>query len=116
MAKKIKIGIFGGARGASLINCCNALKNAEVVAVCDKSDEVIAKQKKANAGLNIAYYSDFENFIGHDMDAVVLANYATEHAPFAIRCMKAGKHVYSEVLPCQTMAEAVALVEAVEET
>ena len=45
-----------------------------------------------------------------------LANYATEHAPFAIKAMKAGKHVYSEVLPCQTMKEAVELVETVEET
>ena len=50
------------------------------------------------------------------MDAVVLANYANEHAPFAIRCLKAGKHVISEVLPVQTLAEAVQLVEAVEES
>ncbi len=34
------------------------------------------------------------------MDAVVLANYAHEHAPFAIRCLNEGKHVLSEVLPC----------------
>ena len=114
--KKIKVGVFGGARGTSMINCCKVLENAEVVAICDKSDEVIAKQKRNNEGLNITYYSNFEDFIKHDMDAVVLANYANEHAPFAIRCMKAGKHVYSEVLPCQTMAQAVALIEAVEET
>ena len=48
------------------------------------------------------------------MDAVVLANYANEHAPFAIRCMEEGKHVFSEVLPVQTMKEAVELIEAVE--
>ena len=48
------------------------------------------------------------------MDAVVLANYATEHAPYAIRCLDAGKHVLSEVLPCETMAQAVELIEAVE--
>jgi len=47
---------------------------------------------------------------------VVLANYANEHAPFAIRAMKAGKHVFSEVLPVQTLKEAVELIEAVEET
>jgi predicted dehydrogenase len=50
------------------------------------------------------------------MDAVVLANYANQHAPFAIRAMKLGKHVFSEVLPVQTMKEAVELIEAVEET
>ena len=46
----------------------------------------------------------------------MLANYANQHAPFAIRAMKAGKHVFSEVLPVQTMKEAVELIEAVEET
>ncbi len=50
------------------------------------------------------------------MDAVVLANYATEHATFAIRCLRAGKHVMSEVLPSETMAQAVELIETVEET
>ena len=43
-----------------------------------------------------------------------LANYANEHAPFAIRCMNEGKHVFSEVLPVQTMKEAVELLETVE--
>ena len=50
------------------------------------------------------------------MDAVVLANYATEHATFAIRCLRAGRHVMSEVLPSETMAQAVELIETVEET
>ena len=50
------------------------------------------------------------------MDAVVLANYATEHATYAVRCLRAGLHVMSEVLPCETMAQAVELVEAVEES
>ena len=46
----------------------------------------------------------------------MLANYATEHAPFAIRALRQGLHVFSEVLPCQTMKEAVELIETVEET
>jgi predicted dehydrogenase len=46
--------------------------------------------------------------------AVVLANCANEHAPYAIRALHLGKHVLSEVLPVQTLAEAVALCEAVE--
>jgi len=47
---------------------------------------------------------------------VVLANYATQHAPYAIRCLKSGRHVLSEVMAVQTMAEAVELVETVEKT
>jgi predicted dehydrogenase len=50
------------------------------------------------------------------MDAVVLANYANQHAPFAIKALRAGKHVFSEVLPVQTMKEAVELIEEVEKS
>lgn len=114
--KKVKIGVMGVYRGNSMINYCKLADNAELVAICDKWEEGLENSKKENEGLNIAYYNNFDDFIKHDMDAVVLANYATEHAPFAIAAMKAGKHVFSEVLPVQTMKEAVELVETVEET
>ncbi len=113
--KKVKIGVFGGYRGASMIKYARIAENAELVAICDKLPEVIERQKKI-CGDQVTYYDNFEDFIKHDMDAVILANYANEHAPFAIRCMKAGKHVFSEVLPVQNMKEAVELVETVEET
>ena len=114
--KKVKIGVMGVYRGNSMIKYCKLAENAELVAICDKWEEGLEEAKKENEGLNIAYYNNFEDFIKHDMDAVVLANYANEHAPFAIAAMKAGKHVFSEVLPCQTMKEAVELVETVEAT
>ena len=114
--KKIKVGVLGAYRGTSMINYCKRSDNAEVVAICDKNPQALEEQKEHAEGLNIAFYDNFDDFILHDMDAVVLANYANEHAPFAIRAMRAGKHVFSEVLPVQTMKEAVELVEAVEET
>lgn len=114
--KKVRIGVLGGFRGASMIKYAKVAENAELVAVCDKLPDVLEKQKQLCGEDGITYYNNFEDFLKHDMDAVVLANYANEHAPFAIRCMKAGKHVFSEVLPVQTMKEAVELVETVEET
>jgi len=115
--KKIRIGVIGVGRGKSMIRYCEAVDTAEVVAICDKWAEGLEMMKKKMTGHNqITYYTDYDEFLKHDMDAVVLANYATEHAPFAIKAMKAGKHVMSEVLPVQTMKEAVELVEAVEET
>jgi len=116
MMKKIRIGVIGVGRGKSMIRYCAAVDNAEVVAICDKWTEGLEMMKKKMTGHDIAYYTDYDEFLKHDMDAVVLANYATEHAPFAIKAMKAGKHVLSEVLPVQTMKEAVELVETVEET
>ena len=114
--KKIKIGVLGACRGTSMIDYCKHADNAEVVAICDKAPDVLEKHRRLAEGLPITFYDNFEDFIKHDMDAVVLANYANEHAPFAIRAMKLGKHVFSEVLPVQTMKEAVELIEAVEET
>ncbi len=114
--KKVRIGVLGGYRGTGLINYCENANNAVLVAICDKNEDVINTQKKSLNNDSITYYTDFDEFLKHDMDAVVLANYANEHAPFAIRCMEAGLNVYSEVLPVQTMKEAVELVEAVERT
>jgi predicted dehydrogenase len=114
--KKVRVGVLGGFRGGSMIKYANVAKNAELVAVCDKLPQVLERNKQVYGEDGITYYDNFEDFIKHDMDAVVLANYANEHAPFAIRCMKAGKHVFSEVLPVQTMKEAVELIECVEET
>lgn len=113
---KLKVGVFGAARGRVMISVLKSHPDAELVAVCDKYkpllDEVAAGA--AEAGIDVAVYEDFEAFFKHEMDAVVLANYANEHAPFAIRLLNSGRHVLSEVLPCETMSQAVELIEAVE--
>ena len=115
---KLKIGVFGGYRGHTMINVLFNHDDAELVAVCDKYEPILEgiRNEAAAKEMTVATYTDFDEFIKHDMDAVVLANYATEHAVYAIRCLKAGKHVMSEVLPCETMAQAVELIETVEET
>jgi len=103
--KKVKFGVLGVGRGSSMIKFCETAENAEVVAICDKWEEGLRRKKEELKDDRITYYTEFEKFIRHPgMDAVVLANYATEHAPFAIRAMKNGLHVFSEVLPCQTLA------------
>ena len=114
--KKVKIGVFGIHRGGNMIKYCAKADNAEIVAICDKNITLIEQYKRYYKDIPITYYTDFDSFLQHDMDAVVLANYAHQHAPFAIRCLKAGKHVFSEVLPVQCMKEAVELIETVEET
>ncbi|MGI6316591.1 MAG: Gfo/Idh/MocA family protein [Christensenellales bacterium] len=116
--EKLKIGVFGAYRGQTMMNQLYGHPDAELVAVCDKYIPALKEvEKKAKEhGATVALYERFEDFIGHDMDAVVLANYATEHAVYAIKCLNTGKHVMSEVLPCETMAQAVELIEAVERT
>lgn len=115
--EKVKVGIFGARRGAELVRILALIPNADFVAICGRAattGRVVTRAKEY--GFTVTAYEDFDSFIQHDMDAVILANYAHEHAPYAIQAMKAGKHVLSECFACANMKEAVELVEAVEET
>ncbi len=113
MEKTIRVGIFGLGRGSTFYE---GIKNngGEVVAICDKSEYSV---KKALSVLgDVAAYYDFDEFIEHPMDAVILCNYFHEHAPYAIRCLEKNIHVMSECLSNATMAEGVALVRAAEKS
>lgn len=112
--KTIRLGIFGLGRGSTFMKDVLA-NDGEVVALCDRD---VAKMEAAASNLpeNPAFYTDFDEFIKHDMDAVFLANCFHEHAPFAIRCLEAGFHVLSECTSNATMAEGVALVRAAEKS
>ena len=114
--EKVRIGVVGVGRGGSMMKYCKTSGNAVLVAVCDNWVEGLRKKERELNDTSITFYEDYEEFLNHDMDVVVLANYATEHVPFALKAFEKGFHVFSEVLPCQTMQEAVQLVEAVERT
>ena len=112
MDNKIKVGIIGAGRGQAFINGAR-LAGMELVAICDKWEE---KLKEVNKKYGVAVYTDYDKFLNHKMDAVVVANYFHEHAPFAIKALKAGKHVMSECTPAKTLAECVALTREAEKS
>lgn len=111
--KKLRIGIFGVGRGNGLGRNFMLL-NCEIVALCDCRRESMEIAKKAFP--DAAVYESFDEFIEHDMDAVILANYFHEHTPYAIRCFERGLHVFSECISNSTMAEGVALLRAFEKS
>lgn len=112
---KIKLGVVGIHRGRTMIDYCAKDKRVKLTAVCDFDKAGLDRLKADIRDNEVKFFTDFDEFLEKsDTDAVVLANYANEHAPFAIKCLKHGKHVLSEVLPVQNFAEAVALAEAVE--
>ena len=90
-----------------------AATGMELVAICDIWEERLMAEGKA---LNVLTFVDYDEFLGCDMDAVVLANYFHQHAPFAIKALNAGKHVMSETAACHTLGEGVALARAVEQS
>ena len=107
--KKIRVGVIGVGRGDSFARGATDLVGMELVAICDHwKDKVKASAKR----YGVTAYTDYDKFLEHDMDAVVLANYFHEHAPFAIKALEAGKHVMSECTSNATLAEGVALCRA----
>lgn len=111
--RRIRLGIWGLGRGRVFYDICRAL-NMDIVAGCDFNPVMRAHFQQQNPDATVT--DDVAEFLRRDLDAVVLATYATEHAADAIRCLEAGKHVLSEVTSFHTMAEGVRLVETVEKT
>ena len=85
---KLKIGVFGAGRGMTMVRQLFKSEDAELVAVCDKYQPILdrCRREAEAAGMDkVRYFPDFDSFIESDMDAVIMANYANEHAPFARR-------------------------------
>jgi len=112
MGNEIKVGVIGVFRGEAFVRSA-AEAGMKLVALCDNWEE---KLNAIKVGDDVARYTDYDEFLTHDMDAVILANYFHEHQPFALKALKAGKHVMSETVCNFTVAEGVELCEAVEDS
>ena len=95
---RIRVGVVGVGRGMSFAHGAPFV-GMELVALCDTWE---AKLREAGQKLNVTTYTDYDQFLSHDMDAVVLANYFHQHAPFAVKALEAGLHVMTETMACGT--------------
>ncbi len=114
----IKIGVVGCRRGRTMMRYCIKSSDAVLTAICDFDRAKMEKEKASygRKGKDVRLFTDFDTFLKEgNVDAVVLANYGNDHAPYAIKCLKAGKHVLSELLAVETMKEAVELCESIED-
>ncbi|MCE9591596.1 MAG: Gfo/Idh/MocA family oxidoreductase [Planctomycetes bacterium] len=111
--KPIRVGVLGVGRGQSFAAGASEAVGMKLVALCDTWAD---RLKQVGKRYGVATYTDFDKFLEHDMDAVILANYFHQHAPFAIRALNAGFHVMSETAANTTLAEGVALCRAVEKS
>ena len=115
MNQKVKFGVFGTFRGLEYIRTILINPNAEVTAIMDRDPKRI-REAKEELGPDIKVAETFDELLSCDIDAVILCNYFHEHAPYAIRALKAGKHVLSETQTAVTLKECAELVDAVEES
>ena len=108
--KKIRIGVFGAGRGMDIAQNFMLL-NAEIVALCDNHKE---RREAAMKRLNdsVKAYENFDDFINHPMDAMIVANNFYQHAAFVIKCFEKNIHVFCECISNGTMGEGVALARA----
>ena len=109
----IRVGVVGVGRGMTFAKGAGPHIGMKLVALCDTWEERLTAVGKE---LDVATYVDYDRFLEHDMDAVILANNFHGRAPFAIKALRAGKHVMSETAACGTLAEGVALARAVEKS
>jgi len=70
------VGVIGVQRGMSFAGMAKHV-GMELVALCDIWEE---KLLEAGRRFGVATYTDYDAFLEHDMDAVIVANYCHEHA------------------------------------
>lgn len=113
--EKVKLGVLGAWRGAAFIKAANQLEEAEITAICD-ADAKRIESVRPFCPENVKICGSYEELLDSGIDAVILCNYFSEHAPYAVQALEHGVHVLSETIPAVTMAQCVRLVEAVEKT
>lgn len=118
MAEKmlVKLAVVGGGRGSSFNVALSVLsEKVQLTAVCDLQDEILHRWKEQFP--DVRTYKDYEKLLEDEqVDAVLLATPLALHANQAVRALRAGKHVLSEVIAAHTLEDAWELVEAVEQS
>ncbi|MCA1809361.1 MAG: Gfo/Idh/MocA family protein [Kiritimatiellia bacterium] len=109
--KEIKLGVMGSRRGRTFMKNA-APAGLKLVAICDNNSTRLDSMRREYPGVKA--YDDYERMLKSGIDAVVLANFAHEHAPFAIMALQHGVHVMSESVACRTLAQGVELARTVE--
>jgi len=117
--KKVKIGFIGyGYWGKNILRNLCAIKDVEVIAVCDanlgnleKAKNVVLASKKYDAKLIVT--AQFDHLLADkDIDAIVIATPPQTHYKLGIQALKAGKHVFIEKPMTTNRQEAIDLVNA----
>jgi predicted dehydrogenase len=117
----IHVALIGvGAQGRVLMEDVLKIPGVRFVAVCDIWDynRQYGLRFLKKFGQVVRGYSDFGDMLEKekDLDAVIVASPDFWHAPHAIGCLRAGKHVYCEKMMSNTIEGARSMVRAMRET
>ena len=108
---KIRVAVIGLGFGAEFVPIYQAHPNAEMAAICQRSQD---KLNKVGDEFGVKKrYARFEDVLADpDIDAIHINTPIPDHAPQSLAALKAGKHVACTVPMATTIDECRALVEA----
>lgn len=112
----IKIGVAGayGAFGLKHLDALANIEDAEVTTIFgpnkDKIESLASVRNIPNA------CSNYDDFLSHDIDAVILSTPTQLHCAQSVQAMRAGKHTFSEIPMADSLADAETMSTVQEET
>lgn len=93
----IRVGLIGaGSRGTYTSTTIAKDPRVKVTAMCDVSEEQIAKAKAKNGAADAKEYKNFQDLLASDVDAVMIATPVYLHPEHFEAAVKSGKHIYME--------------------
>jgi predicted dehydrogenase len=110
---KIRVAVIGaGSISEMHLKSYHNNPQAELYAICDLNEER-AKAKAEKYGIS-RIYTDYKELLADPLiDAVSICTWNNSHAQISIAALEAGKHVLTEKPLCKTVAEALAVEDAV---
>ena len=92
----VKFGVIGyGYWGPNIVRNLRAIKECDVVTVCDKRPDALARAERTQPGLK--YTTDFNAVLSSpDIDAVAIVTPVWTHYELAKLALQNGKHVFVE--------------------
>jgi predicted dehydrogenase len=107
----VRVGVIGyGYWGPNIVRNFHGLDACEVVAVCDKSANALARASKTYPGVQMT--TDFDDILkSPDIDAVAVITPVWTHYDLAKKALENGKHVFVEKPFTSSSAQAQELIE-----
>lgn len=105
----VRVAVVGlGYWGPNLARNLQEHPNAELVALCDRCPDMLAKVARRYPGVRST--TEFDEILASpDIEAVAIATPVSTHHPLAAAALAAGKHVFVEKPLCGSSEEAVDL-------
>ncbi|MGB5003663.1 MAG: Gfo/Idh/MocA family oxidoreductase, partial [Lactococcus raffinolactis] len=114
----LKVGVIGcgGIANGKHLPALAQVEAVELVAFCDLEIARAEKAKQTYGTADAAVFTDYQELLKLDLDAVHILTPNSSHAPLTIAALEAGCHVMCEKPMAKTSEEAKAMIAAAEKT